>query len=654
MFGLGKNSKGQEAKSDDELVRYVEEEYKRRQEERRPWELQWRLNLAFVDGQQYMDINPGSGGLSEIPKLYWWTEREVFNQTAPVIETRLAKLARMRPILKCRPGTDAQDDIRAAKVGTILLSNIQQEKSIRNIQAQVNSWSETCGTGILKHLWNPRAGPVVAKVMATDEVTGEPKEEEIREGDLDVIVCPPQEIFPDSNYHQDIGNCRSIMHTKSYHVDEIMESWDQWVDPEETSAMQLHRTMIGMGGLGYGNGSFGLSTSKLKDHAVVKELWEVPSRKRPQGRLLIVAGKKVLYQGPLPYPIGNDGTLALPFTKVCCIERPGMFWGRSIVERIIPIQRRYNALRNRKAEYLNRCVIGQWVVEEGSVDLDILETEAGAPGSIVTYARGFNPPKQADNPQLPVAFETEENTLLQELSMISGVSELSRQSNAPPGVKSGVALSIALEQDDTRLSSTAGNIEQFFVENGKIWLRMHKKFVQGSRTLRKIGKNNVIELMDWTAADIRSDDVVVDTFSALAESPAQRRQMVFDLLNTGLFNDPDTGRLTKEIRHKILEIIEMGNWETSDDSDVLHLNKAERENRQITTQGIVAIAASYDDAVLHIKIHNEYRLTTDYEEIIAQNRILDEMMQEHVNMHLQHLMASMPPPDMAQAPQPTN
>jgi hypothetical protein len=275
-------------------------------------------------------------------------------------------------------------------------------------------------------------------------------------------------------------------------------------------------------------------------------------------------------------------------------------------------------------------------VEKGAVQMDVFEQEAGAPGAVHEYNRGFGRPEQVQNAQLPIAFDTEENRLLQEMSMISGVSELSRQSQAPPGVKSGVALSIALEQDDTRLALTSGNVEQFMIQNGKQWLRMYKAFVPGVRTLSAIGRNNVVELMDWTGADIRSDDVIVEAFSALAESPAQRRQLVFDLMGTGIFNDPETGRITKETRTRLLEIIEMGNWETADDDDELHINKAERENKIMEAGGIAGVV-DYDEHVLHISRHNKFRLTTDYEQVLAQNPQVDLLFQAHVGAHMQIL-----------------
>ena len=52
----------------DELVTFVENEFKRRQNERRPFELQWRMNIAFLEGNQFVDINIAMD-LQEIPQL---------------------------------------------------------------------------------------------------------------------------------------------------------------------------------------------------------------------------------------------------------------------------------------------------------------------------------------------------------------------------------------------------------------------------------------------------------------------------------------------------------------------------------------------------------------------------------------------------------
>jgi len=615
----------------DELVSFVNEEFKKRQEERRPFELRWRLNIAFLKGQQYLEINTAAYNLDEVPKLYEWQEREVFDHISPIIETRIARLSRMRPIIKVRPGSDSTEDLRSAKVGSALLRNIYNEQGVKKLIYVCYPWLEVCGSVFFKNCWDYNKGEIKFIIQEGK------KQEVIKEGDLEITVVPAPEIFPDSCYNTNIDNCRSIIHAKAYHVDDIEDYWGKKVKPEDVTALQLGKTTAGAGSFGFSMSGFNYSASKIKNHAIVKEYWEKPSKKHPKGRLIIVAGGQLLeYKDELPFKVGENFLPALPFTKVDCIPNVGEFFGKTIIERIIPIQRRYNAIRNRKAEFLNRAAIGQWAVEEGSVDEDTFEETAGAAGSIHVYKRGTSPPQMIKSHELPSAYDTEEARLLEEFSMLSGVSEISRMSSAPPGVKSGVALQIALEQDDTRLATTASNIEQFLIENGKQWLRLYKQFVSGTRTLRIIGEDNYVEVLDWTNADIQSDDVVVEAWSALAESPAQRRQMVFDLLNTALFQDPDTGKIDRETIEKIFEMLEFGNWETANKSDKLHISKAERENRALS-QGEFIQPVSYDDQILHISRHNKFRLTVEYEKMLQEDPELDRRFQRHVDMHLQLL-----------------
>jgi len=682
----------------DDLVNYVNEKFERRRAERRPFELQWRLNMAFVDGQQYLDINSARLDLMEIPKLYDWQEREVFNHIAPIVETRIARISRMQPTLKTRPATGEPEDLSSAKVSNRILNYALNEYLDQNKRYTLTQWLDVCGTAFLKNIWNAKKGRVVGATLiraASDDAPREerkPKEEDegletagkriaeeitpeseeevvvekqengvvagtiqpIYEGDIEPVVVPSYEVFPDSSWHPTMDEVRSILHARAYHVDQVYEFWGVRVEPEPVESFSLQRAATGFGGLGYNFGSFYARTAKMEGYVLVKELWEKPSLSCPQGRLIVVANDKLLFTGPLPYLVGQDGAPDLPFVKFDAIRRPGCFWGRSVIERLIPVQRRYNALRNRKAEYLNRCAIGQYVVEEGSVDMDDLEENGGAPGYIHVYKRGFNSPQYMQNPPLPNEFETEEATLLNEFTIISGVSEIARHSDAPPGVKSGIALSIAVEQDDTRLSHTVGNIETGLVHAGKQWLRLYRQYATEKRLHRTVGSDLEIELIQWDASDIRSDDVVIETSALLAETPAQRRQMVFDLLNAGLFNDPETGRLTKEGRAKVFELLQFGHWEFTEDIDKLHISRAERENQQMA-QGALPLVKDYDSHVIHLQRHTKFRLQSEYEQLNQQtNSAVDEIFRQHTEMHLAALQRMAMAQQMAAQPQAEN
>jgi len=622
---VASQAKDKTAITQESLVSMVKDEHKRREQDRMAYELVWKLNVAFIEGNQYVDADAACSALLEIPKMFIWQEREVFNQIAPIIETRIARLARLRPLLKARPGTNERSDIRAAKIGSAILKNIYYEQGIQSLMGEMYAWMEACGSVFVKNIWNPDTGPLVG--MEKDE---EGNVINIYEGDLDVIVCPAFEIYPDTNYRQTVDACRSIIHVKLYHIDEIKDIWGVEVEPEDTVATKLQRAMTGLSGL---TGAMQFSSAKMKDYAAIKEYWERPCKQYPNGRLIVVCNDKLIHFGDMPYPLGKDGRPTYPFVKVDCIERPGVFWGRTIAERLIPLQRRYNALKNRKVEYLNRVAIGQWSIEKDSMEIADFEANAGAPGYINVRNPGTQPPVPIQSAQLPRMFSEEEIDILQQFNALSGVSDLARLSEAEPGARSGVAMGIQLGQDDARLVSTVKNLETFLVDCGRQWLRLYKKYVSGSRTLKTVGKDSLVEVIDWTGADITSDDVVVEAFSSLLEPPEQRRQMVFNLMQSGLLHD-ENGKINKHMKSKILEIIELGNWESVDDDEQLHVSKAHRENLKLSG-GQTVMPDYFDDHVRHIYNHNNNRLTVDYEELRLQFPQVDQFYEAHVSAHLE-------------------
>ena len=81
---------------DKVIVDNVLKDFEERKQERKPYELAWELNMNFMLGNQYSCINL-SGEIEQSQKNYYWEEREVYNHIAPIIESRLAKLGKVRP-----------------------------------------------------------------------------------------------------------------------------------------------------------------------------------------------------------------------------------------------------------------------------------------------------------------------------------------------------------------------------------------------------------------------------------------------------------------------------------------------------------------------------------------------------------------------------
>ncbi len=641
IFKVPKEKTGETLYKED-LISHVTTEFTKRQLDRLPYELQWKLNINFLMDNQYLEVNPHTQSIEEVMKIYHWQEREVYNQIAPIIETRLAKLARLSPVPKTRPATRERGDLASAKVSNKILESTYNTEIMARKQVQANNWSETTGTAIWKNVWNPDKG----RVIGVDEETGE----EIREGDVEAIVVSPFEIYPDSPFST-LEQCRSIIHAKTYHVDEVELLWGVKEEGSEVNVFTLKEQGVAMGGLGHRNSAYAVTSQKKEDQVIVYEYNERPSKAHPEGRLIICTDNELLHAGPLPYEIGPNGTLDFPFDVQHSISGVNMFFGKSVIERLLPLQRKYNDLKNRINEYMNRFAIGQITYEQGTIDEDFLEEEGLAPGAMIPYARGGRPPTYMTYNTLPSAFREEEQALNHLFVIISGVSEISRDSSAPTGVNSGVALAILQEQDDTRLALTAQHLNNTKVNIAKKWLRLYQQFADGPRIIKFVGKDNEVDVIDWTANDLTTDDVYIETSTLLAESPAQRRQMVFDLLSAGLFNDPETGMLSNLGRRKVFEMLEMGNWEQADNSTNLQQQRALRENRAMQ-EGAMADVKSFDDHIIHIEVHNSFRLTAEFEEIVAEMPEIEQVYEEHINVHLQALqeMAMQQQPPMEEEP----
>lgn len=614
----------------EQIISFVKEEFERRKEERLPFELRWRLTQNFIQGNQYCDINEVSNTVQQQEKQYWWQQREVYNHIASIVEVRLAKLGRLRPAMTVIPATSDNDDITTAKVCKSIVDSTYSSQRMASKIKEANSWNEICGSVFYKNIWNPTGGQLIGYIDGEDG-----KQKPLYEGDVETTVIPPYEIFPDSCLNDGPEKCRSIIHAKAFSIDEIKEIWNVTVGGTDVDVYGLGSTKIGTGGLGYtATVPVSMQTTK-EDSQIVIEYYELPSRIYPEGRLVIVAGDELLYYGTCPYRIGENKKISLPFVRQECVKDAGSFFGVSIAERCIPIQRAYNAVKNRKHEYINGIAIGVLTYEEGTLsDEDTLEEDGMAPGTLIPRRAGSPPPQFVQNANLPGPLMDEEEKLMNEFRQISGVSELSSSSQAPSGVGSGVALEILKESDDTRISLTAENVRGAILEVAKHWLRLYKQFATGPRMTKLVGKNNAVYINLWNANQITSDDVVPATEDDLAQTPAQRKQQTLNMLQMGLFNDPDTGRMSRSDRAKVMEMLNYGNWEDGDDIDQMHINKAMRENIDIQNAYEIRVR-DFDNHAIHIEEHNKFRLSSDYDDLMRERPELANYIDVHVKMHQQ-------------------
>ncbi len=177
-----------------------------------------------------------------------------------------------------------------------------------------------------------------------------------QDGQPTITVCSPFEIYPDKLDVSNFAEIKSLIHAKKVDDQLVIERWTR-------------------------------------------------------DRLTIVKGNALTYDGKLPYPF--------PFVRGTSELAAGQFFGKSVVERVIPVQRAYNAIKNRRAEFMSRMACGVVAVEDGSVDLDSLEIDGLCPGKIIVYKQGCQQPKFMEAGVIPDELTKEEDRLLNEFNTIS-------------------------------------------------------------------------------------------------------------------------------------------------------------------------------------------------------------------------------------------
>ena len=590
------------------LAQEVQKDFLSRQQERKALERKWQLNMNFVQGNQYCDVD-ASGEIKQEENGYFWQSRRVFNHIAPIIDTRLSKLSRIRPKLLVRPASDDESDRHSASLASSILAAAQDDCDMDGVISAATIWSEICGTAFYKIIWNGASGKTVG---VTEDG------QNVYEGGVEVAAVSPFEIYPYSLAVEELNMQPSIIHAKALPVQDIYSLYGVKLEGRDIEELAAVNPAVDNKG--------GVNGSIKHGYELVLERYERATAERPNGRLTVVAGDKLLYDGELPYINGNENEREYPFVKQVSLPVAGSFFGGSVVDRLIPLQRAFNALKNRKHEFLNRIAMGTVAVEDGSVDVDELAEEGLMPGKIIVYRQGGTPPEMMNAGNVPDEFWKEEESLLAEFTKVSGTGDLSENADSFAGITSATGLQIIIDQDDMRLNVTYTAIKRAVKAIGRHILRLYRQFATDTRLMKYAGENNVLKLFYFKGSDISSDDVALDADSDLNMTPAQRRTVIYEIIDKGLFAD-EQGKMSVSAKNKLLELL--GYSSLAGERDLSELNRARAGEENLKMRTGSCEVKEYDDHATHIAEHTAFLLTEELSKE-AEKRICAHM-QIHKN-----------------------
>ncbi len=611
----------------EDVIRKVVDELEKRKNERSIVEQQWTLNANFLVGNQYCEINPYRGDIEQLEPVYDWLEREAFNQIAPLIETRIANLKKINFMMKVKPATNELDDYSKAETSTSVLQHTQKVTDFESKKNTAITWNELCGNCFFLSWWDKDKGEKYASeqiLEVDDDGIERYKEVAYYQGDLEYGLITPYEIYPESIFKQTVEAQRSIILEQVKSVDDIYDLYGIKVEGSSVETFEL--TPVGSGGgFGYENTTVTIGHRTIDNAEKVITYFEKPSKHKPNGQMIIIVGDdNLVYYGDLPYS-------SIPIVQTVCIEVAGQFFGKSTIERLIPLQRAYNGCVNRIHEYIKRIAIGSYIVEEGSIDIEEYESEGQAPGKLVIYKQGSNAPTPTQIGVLPSEIMQERYNLKQDMEYAAGVSQLMVYGQAPSGVTSGKALDNLMEIDNTRLSLTGDHIRNSVRKLAILWLEIYKKYATTHRIVNYVGNNNIGKVITWSNEDINSYDVDYITENELLMSEDTQKQRFFDMYNMGMFTD-ENGQIPIRVKLRALEYSKVGNYSDIMNINLLQMQSAQREN-VFFENGVIPEVSDFDEHEIHIEEHLRYILQMDFQILKNKKPEYAQALENHLRQH---------------------
>lgn len=611
----------------EDIIAKLNAELAKRKTERSILEQQWTLNANFLMGNQYCEINTYRGEIKQLEPVYDWLERETFNQIAPLIETRIANLKKINYMMKVKPATNELDDYAKAETSTSILQYAQKSSDFESKKNTMIYWNELCGNCFWLSWWDKNKGEKFAvehEIEIDEKGARKDKETAYYQGDLDYGLITPYEIYPESIFKQTVEAQRSIILEQVKTVDEIYDLYG--IKAEGSNVETFALTPVGSGGgFGYENTTVTLGHRSIDNAAKVITYFEKPSKHRPNGQMIITVGdSELVYYGDLPYG-------RIPIVQTVCCEVAGQFFGKSVIERLIPIQRAYNGCINRIHEYIKQIALGSYMVEEGSVDIEEYEENGKAPGAMLVYRNGYNPPVPIQNGNLPSEIMTERYNLKNDMEYAAGVSQLMVNGATPSGVTSGTAISNLMEIDNTRLSLTGDHIRNSIRKLAVVWLEIYKRYAATHRIIKYMGSNNIGKAIIWSGKDINSYDIEYVTENELLMSEDMQKQRFFEAYNMGLFTDKD-GRIPERVKQRALEFMKIGNYSDIMNINLLQVQAAQREN-VFFENGVIPEVSEFDEHEIHIEEHLRYILQMDFQILKIKKPEYASALENHLKQH---------------------
>jgi hypothetical protein len=662
-----KGAAKKKGKPDDQsLVSDVNDKFTKWRTSRRPHEIQWFLNAAFVRGLQYVQWNDATSRL-EMKDTPTHRQRLVVNRILPKYKARQAKFLKNRTVPVVVPSTTDREDKMDARATQKALEYLYRKLELEKKYRAALNWANTAAKGFWWFYWDPTK---TARFQLRD-ATDKPQVVEAQLGDVCVEVGSPFEVLVPDPGITNIGDQPEIMRVRLMKLDDVKQRHGKAAEGlQEESGIgepfQYQKQIAtlnakGQSGMLLTGGTNEMAESNGGGHIIVKELFTKPNASHPNGRYVVVAGDKLLrYQEELPYGFHKFGSNPYPCVEFPDMEMAGQFWPTTLVEQMVGPQKEYNLMRSKVAEQIRLMahpkviapVQSQW--PEGA-----WTAEAGEVVRILAFP-GLWEPKIVQPGNIAADVWRAMDMTKLEFDEISNIWPASQGNQA--GTNSGFQVNLLQEAADS-VHAPDIRLHELAIEEAcyKIRSLMHDGYVE-PRLIAITGRNAQPEVFEFSQSNIDPyAEIVVRSGSGLSQSPAVKTQQLLELGNGGWIGDP----ADPETKRRLLNLIDVGGVSELQQKSRIDEDQANLENVQIKTGTEFPSPMPWDNHDIHYTEHTDMMKSPEFKDwdpnsqkalvahLILHVKFIDpnKAMQLAQELGMNEVMAFLQPPPAPPGPQ---
>jgi len=587
-----------------------------------PMHRSWYEAILWTLGEHYLEWNQRTRRF-QIRPVRLYVPRAVSNLILGRVERGISMFKKSMPAVQYAPTSTQAKDREAAENATGSIRFKDRQDRAESKKRDLAGWVVVTGTGYVMAREDKAAAerikqPVTQQVTdpmtgetreepVIDPETGEPQMDEIVMADEGMEVCAPFEIVPDWNARYP-WEWRRYTHVRARTLDwvgrEFGSAVRESIKPEAPTGIvgtmgyyqlkvldiQMRASLTGSYGLPYGYGGAIADMRYMEDSVVVLTRYQLPSDENPDGRYLVVAGGKSLYDGPYPY-----GSRINLFTFRWSVL-PGSIFGFGMVRNLISPQKRYNGIST-QIDMIRKTMGNPWIFSDRKAQLSV-DTQTTEPGHHFTYKSrpGISQPFVVPAHGSDADAKYQQETVKHEMDDISGTEDVLRGVN-PTGVTAGVTIEHLTEQAVERFKPAIDENRDEFLRlyDMRIAIAQKSNAWAQPREVQMVGSNGRTSSKPLSAADITgSFSAEAEDSSAATISHAVKRQNILLLVDKG-------GISLESERNRDLLRKMFGAQEFSEDVD-LDRRRAEDENERMYAGEVIHIQP-IDDTAVHVDTH---------------------------------------------------